>query len=170
MQRQSLFACLLNRVFIRLLKLLESPKFTILCGQIFIRIPITIFKRLDATIFLESYSRILKRRVHFIREIHILSGSRFKIRKLLMLVRYRLLDHIITITQLTLILIILLRRGVIRVFTSFAAHHCDLHLRHQAYELICPTLLGLNLAHIHLVVHFDHLVLLVQASLSISSL
>ena len=56
----------------RRLIILEPPDLGILFGQVFIRIPVTIFERLDSSIVLKSDPSLLEWSLDLVREVHIL--------------------------------------------------------------------------------------------------
>lgn len=57
------------------LDVLESKDLGVLNWQHLVWIPVTVLKRLDASILLESESSLFERSVHFIRKVHVLLVS-----------------------------------------------------------------------------------------------
>jgi hypothetical protein len=67
-------------------EVLETPNLRVFSREVFIRIPIAVLDTLDTSIFDKAFAGLyIKWGIDFVREVHILSCSGLKIRKLLML-------------------------------------------------------------------------------------
>ena len=68
---------------------MEAPDFGILRRQVLIRVPVAILDTLYTSVFDKSLAGFnIQWSVNLVREVHILSRTRFKVSELLMLLRY----------------------------------------------------------------------------------